>query len=201
MQETVRAESLFLDVVPLELCGVSIHPMNIQHFSILAEANNGVLVNYGNLFEAASLIYVLRKRKFGRLLNLLQILWWARKKKKEDHFTTLEEIITNEASTFVNRNLMDLPGRYSEPGSGNINPLDFPRINYAVERVAIVMHAFPSLSLDELKVMPLPLFWQFLRMAIQKSNPEYLGTQPTDLIKTWGLVELRKLKAAESQIS
>lgn len=198
-QDTVRAESLFLDVVPLELCGVSIKPMNIQHFLILDSVRNGVMTGTGDLFSAASFIYVLRRHKVGRLLNLIQILLWARQRKKENHFTTLEEIVTGEVNSFLDRNTLDMVGRYSERKDGFVNPLEFPRSNYAVDLIADIMGSFPSLTLTELKEMPLPLFWQFLRLSIQKKNPEYIGTQPTDIIKMWGLSELRRLR--EGQIS
>lgn len=101
---------------------------------------------------------------------------------------------------YMDAQTMDMIGRYSDGNDNNsfVSPLEVSRSNTVIAIIARIMDSYPSLTLTEVKNMPLSLLWQFYRLSIQKDNPEYIGGQPSDLIKTWGLSELRRLRQAES---
>lgn len=194
-QKRVRAEALFLDLVPLQLCGAQIRPMTIRDFLLFDLAGNPLLFSSPNLAHSINLIWVLSKsnqpgplNKIRRVLHFYKVIRHAKKNKM---FSSVEEYITGEVNKFVDEMLMDMPGRYSE---GDEKPGEPLRVCYANILIREVMGL--GFSFSEVRAMPLSLFWQYLHLAYKQKNPEHKGDQPSDIVRRKYLLELNKQRGA-----
>lgn len=199
-QDETRAEALFLEDIPVTLCGVGITPMNIKHLLLLEYARKDFISPNISFLDAVNVVHLLSKKRFPRVVTLARVYLWGWRQRRFNAFSTLSERVTEEVFNYMDAQTMDMIGRYSDGNDNNsfVSPLEVSRSNTVIAIIARIMDSYPSLTLTEVKNMPLSLLWQFYRLSIQKENPEYIGGQPSDLIKTWGLSELRRLRQAES---
>jgi hypothetical protein len=189
--DEIRTGSLF--DLPHDLLGESVRSLSFADWTLLEQADNPLVVGgQVSVAHASNLVWLLSphfRRNCLRARISRRILLWRIVLRYR--FNELE--IVSQAKAFVDDSFVDMPG-YFATGSGGTSPTEWPRKTTQVDLCAEIMAQFPSFKFDELRTMPLALFWQWLHAARSKKYPEYRNYQLTDAVNTAAMSELNRIK-------
>ncbi len=202
-QEAIRASSLFAEV-PVVLCGEDVRALTLADWTLLSTMAKNPFFTGGfpEPKHASNIIWILRRRwlnlghgalsRFLRRWQLARIL--ARHKGDSAR-------IVQEVSEFIDDAFLDLPGAFAPDDlkTRGINPVRMPHVAAEVALCAEIMSQFPSFRFDDLRRMPLPLFWQWLHEARSMEDPEYKNTQMTDLVNRRANAELNRMRREQRE--
>jgi hypothetical protein len=192
--DEVRTTSLFS--LQDELCGERVRAFTLTDWLVLDQANNPFVAGGPRtVAHAANIVWILspwfrRNSCFARFLR--RVLFF----RIMCRYRFNEGAIIDAVESFVDDAFIDSPGRFAKGKSAGPSAVNWPRKSFAVELCGEIMKAFPSLTFDALRTMPLAQFWQWLHEARAQMNPEYRNYTLTDAVNTAAMAELNRLKKA-----
>lgn len=190
--DEVRTTSLF--DVPHELCGERVRAFTFTDWLVLDQADNPFVAGGARTVQHASnIVWILspwfrHNSRFARFLR--RVLFF----RIMCRYRFNEAAIIEAVESFVDDAFIDAPGRFAKGKSAGVSAVNWPRKSFAVELCGEVMKAFPSLTFEMLRRMPLAQFWQWLHEARSQANPDYRNYTLTDSVNTAAMAELNRLK-------
>jgi len=168
-----------------ELLGVRVHALTLRTWTILDLTGNS-LVTGGEVKTADCLraLWILRADwlGLGETSKLAKFLRYWRSARVLARVGYDEAKVQDLLEAHIDYGFADMPGRFNTGPSAPPNPVHHPRMSLEIQLASEVMAAFPSMSFDELRNMPLAQFWQWLHRARKMEDPEYRNDQLTDQV-------------------
>lgn len=190
--DEVRTGSLFPHGETL--CGEPVRAFTLRDWTILDHAQNPFVAGGElNALAAMKVVWLLHAKwsKRSWLADKRQARMMRRIMRR---FRGDEAAIVDAVYSHLDDAFLDMPGRYDTGGKKGISATKWPRKAFAVEFTGDIMRSYPSFRFEELMMMPLACFWQWLHDARSARDPEYRNYQETDAVNQRACDELNRIR-------